>query len=74
MGVLNINMGDMGSYVLNQQPPNQQIWFSSPISGPKRFEYNEASKNWIGTKDGKVLEEILKEEIFSLAGIDIEFQ
>lgn len=28
-----------GTYVLNKQPPNQQIWISSPISGPCRFGY-----------------------------------
>lgn len=25
--------------MLNKQPPNQQIWISSPISGPSRFGY-----------------------------------
>lgn len=29
----------MGIYVLNKQPPNRQIWLSSPISGPKRYDY-----------------------------------
>lgn len=28
-----------GTYVLNKQPPNQQIWISSPISGPKRYDW-----------------------------------
>ena len=28
-----------GTYVINKQPPNKQIWLSSPISGPKRFDY-----------------------------------
>jgi frataxin len=28
-----------GVYVLNKQPPNKQIWLSSPISGPKRFDF-----------------------------------
>jgi frataxin len=25
-------MGDKGTYVINKQPPNKQIWLSSPIS------------------------------------------
>jgi frataxin len=25
--------------VINKQPPNKQIWLSSPISGPKRFDW-----------------------------------
>ena len=31
-------------YVLNKQTPNKQIWLSSPISGPSRFEYQEDGK------------------------------
>ena len=28
-----------GTYVLNKQPPNRQIWLSSPVSGPKRYDW-----------------------------------
>ncbi|ERF70510.1 hypothetical protein EPUS_07367 [Endocarpon pusillum Z07020] len=28
-----------GTYVLNKQPPNRQIWISSPMSGPKRYDW-----------------------------------
>lgn len=28
-------------YVLNKQTPNKQIWLSSPISGPSRFEQSD---------------------------------
>lgn len=28
-----------GTYILNKQPPNKQIWLSSPVSGPKRFDW-----------------------------------
>ena len=38
-GVLTISLGrERGTYVLNKQAPNKQIWWSSPISGPHRFE------------------------------------
>lgn len=30
--------------MLNKQPPNKQIWLSSPISGPKRYDYVGASE------------------------------
>lgn len=30
-GVLTIHLGDRGTYVINKQPPNKQIWLSSPI-------------------------------------------
>ena len=38
-GVLTIALGDNGTWVLNKQTPNKQIWWSSPISG------NESSIN-----------------------------
>ncbi|EXJ93577.1 hypothetical protein A1O1_01969 [Capronia coronata CBS 617.96] len=38
-GVLTITHPANGTYVINKQPPNKQIWLSSPISGPKRFDW-----------------------------------
>jgi frataxin len=38
-GVLTITHPQHGTYVLNKQPPNRQIWLSSPISGPKRYDW-----------------------------------
>nr|XP_056706374.1 frataxin, mitochondrial-like [Euleptes europaea] len=35
-GVLTVKLGgNMGTYVINKQTPNKQIWLSSPTSGPK---------------------------------------
>lgn len=28
--MLTLNLGDKGTYVINKQPPNKQIWLSSP--------------------------------------------
>ena len=36
---MTIELSGKGSYVLNKQPPNKQIWLSSPVSGPKRFDW-----------------------------------
>ncbi|RVX68409.1 hypothetical protein B0A52_07409 [Exophiala mesophila] len=38
-GVLTISHTDRGSWVINKQPPNKQIWLSSPESGPKRYDW-----------------------------------
>ena len=46
-GVLTIDMTDGRSYVLNKQTPNLQVWLSSPISGPQRFEYALDSDLWL---------------------------
>ncbi|KIX09091.1 iron donor protein CyaY [Rhinocladiella mackenziei CBS 650.93] len=38
-GVLTITHPKSGTYVINKQPPNKQIWLSSPVSGPKRYDW-----------------------------------
>ncbi len=49
-GVLTIYLPPHGTYVINKQTPNQQIWWSSPISGPKRYEYDERRKRWVNSR------------------------
>ena len=66
-GVLTVQLGDVhGTYVLNKQRPNQQIWFSSPTSGPKRFEYNFEKCRWVSTRDGEDLVELLMHELLEI--------
>ena len=38
-GVLTVQLPDVGTYVINKQTPNRQIWLSSPKSGPARFDF-----------------------------------
>uniref|UniRef100_A0A9L0SJB6 Frataxin, mitochondrial n=1 Tax=Equus caballus TaxID=9796 RepID=A0A9L0SJB6_HORSE len=61
-GVLTIKMGgDLGTYVINKQTPNKQIWLSSPSSGPKRYDWT--GKNWVYSHDGVSLHELLAAEL-----------
>lgn len=73
-GVMTINVADKGTYVINKQPPNKQIWLSSPISGPKRYDWciigegqgekeGTGSGNWIYTRDGVSLNDLILEEL-----------
>jgi len=62
-GVLTLVLPPHGTWVINKQTPNQQIWWSSPLSGPKRFEYDEKDKVWFSTKDGLSLGPLLVQEI-----------
>ncbi|KAF0695893.1 Aste57867_13307 [Aphanomyces stellatus] len=69
-GVLTVNLGEDGTWVLNKQGPNKQIWWSSPISGPKRFEYDARLKKWFNTREkDQELVELLSIEIEELTGI-----
>lgn len=77
-GVLTLDLGpEVGTYVINKQPPNKQIWLSSPKTGPKRYDYvilgegqhekqDTATGDWVYLRDGTTLNDLLKSEI----GID----
>ncbi|CAR25545.1 hypothetical protein ZYGR_0A01090 [Zygosaccharomyces rouxii] len=60
-GVMQLELGGIGSYVINKQPPNKQIWLASPVSGPNRFDFYK--NEWISLRDGSKLLDILNEEI-----------
>ncbi|KAG8832847.1 Mitochondrial chaperone Frataxin [Serendipita sp. 400] len=62
-GVLTLKLGETGTYVINKQPPNKQIWLSSPISGPKRYDYNTDSGKWMYTRDSQSLGQLLEQEL-----------
>ncbi|XP_061484635.1 frataxin, mitochondrial isoform X2 [Rhineura floridana] len=64
-GVLTVKLGgSMGTYVINKQTPNKQIWLSSPTSGPKRYDW--IGKTWVYSHDRVSLHELLATE-FSVA-------
>ena len=44
-----------GTYVINKQSPNRQIWLSSPISGPSRFDFDLETETWIYKHTGQSL-------------------
>lgn len=72
-GILTITIPSNGVYIINKQTPNKQIWLSSPISGPKRYDYiissesqikkeNASHGEWVYIRDGKTLSNLLAEE------------
>lgn len=73
-GVLTLNFPRNGTYVINKQPPNRQIWLSSPLSGPKRYDFVIVSEgqdakegtgagDWIYLRDGSSLNDLLIKEL-----------
>ncbi|XP_028399149.1 frataxin, mitochondrial-like [Dendronephthya gigantea] len=72
-GVLTVKLGgNKGTYVINKQTPNRQIWLSSPTSGPKRYDFTE-SDGWIYRHNGISLHELLTEEISDVIGQSVSF-
>ncbi|EJP62505.1 frataxin-like protein [Beauveria bassiana ARSEF 2860] len=77
-GVMTITHSDKGTYVINKQPPNKQIWLSSPLSGPKRYDWcvvgegqtdkeGTGQGRWIYGRDGSSLNDLILEEL----GVDL---
>ncbi len=68
-GVLTLKLGSKGTFVLNKQAPNQQIWWSSPLSGPRRYAWSGSA--WLSTRDGHELEGALEAELLKLTGLPV---
>ncbi|WVZ07832.1 hypothetical protein V8G54_021178 [Vigna mungo] len=64
--VLTVKLGDLGTYVLNKQTPNRQLWLSSPLSGPSRFDWDQDTKVWIYRRNKTSLYKILEGELEQL--------
>ncbi|KAI1471747.1 Frataxin, partial [Daldinia caldariorum] len=72
-GVMTVKIPNVGTYVINKQPPNKQIWLSSPVSGPKRYDYvrsAEGKGEWVYYRDGSTLTELLLKE----TGVTVEVE
>eukprot|EP00531_Pseudo-nitzschia_arenysensis_P011453 CAMPEP_0116156452 /NCGR_PEP_ID=MMETSP0329-20121206/22841_1 /TAXON_ID=697910 /ORGANISM="Pseudo-nitzschia arenysensis, Strain B593" /LENGTH=211 /DNA_ID=CAMNT_0003653539 /DNA_START=56 /DNA_END=691 /DNA_ORIENTATION=+ len=78
-GVLNMSFPPHGTWVLNKQTPNRQIWWSSPISGPRRYEFDPESSEWVYTRSGEsgsgseeTLSKAITEEFQEIYGIELD--
>ena len=76
--MLEIAVKDKGTWVVNKQRPNKQLWLSSPISGPKRYDWvrrgegqdckqDTGTAGWTYLRDGTTLRAIIREEL----GVDV---
>ncbi|KAL9285550.1 Frataxin [Arabidopsis thaliana] len=70
--VLTLKLGSLGTYVLNKQTPNRQIWMSSPVSGPSRFDWDRDANAWIYRRTEAKLHKLLEEELANLCGEPIQ--
>lgn len=78
-GVLTLSLPPHGTWVINKQTPNRQLWWSSPISGPRRYEYEDG--HWVYTRsmdsggareESSTLGAALAHEIKELYNVDLE--
>mmetsp|Transcript_984 Transcript_984/g.1070 ORF Transcript_984/g.1070 Transcript_984/m.1070 type:complete len:166 (-) Transcript_984:176-673(-) len=86
-GVLTIDT-TKGSFVLNKQAPNVQLWLSSPISGPHHYDMHAASLGddaacgqhaaihnvrWHSDRDHHCLQQKLSDELSSVLGKPLQW-
>ncbi|TBU06399.1 frataxin [Hamiltosporidium magnivora] len=62
--VITYKVSGIGDYVFNKQPPLQQLWVSSPLSGPSHFECKD--KQFIENKSKEEITGFIKKEIESI--------
>lgn len=71
-GVVTLHLGaGLGTFVINKQSPNRQLWWSSPVSGPKRFYYAESGQ-WLNTRDDEPMLALLAAELNALVGVQLD--
>merc|ERR1712232_1246413 len=60
------------TWVVNKQAPSRQLWWSSPLSGPNRCDFEEGRWAFTRTEEGSfqgwTLEEVLLREIEAVLG------
>jgi frataxin len=79
-GILEVSTSK-GVYVFNKQPPNKQIWLSSPESGPMRFDWVVTGESlnqkegggkgdWVYLREGISLTDLVRKELGVELGVD----
>lgn len=71
--MLNVVVGSRGTFVLNKQAPNLQLWLSSPVSGPLRYYYAWDAVGWLNQRDDHELLELLASDFEELCGRRLDF-
>lgn len=73
-GVLELGVHDgTHRFVLNKQAPNRQLWLSSPLRGPLRYDFDGASAAWLNNRDSHSLLASLAADIEQVAGQPVSF-
>lgn len=71
-GVMTLAVPPNGTYVINKQPPNKQIWLSSPLSGPKRYDL--IGGKWITLRDNSSLTDLMEQEVSEALETEFKFE
>ena len=73
-GVLEIRVKNVGTYVLNKQAPKEELWMSSPISGPSQFAMCIEDEHVVWRIGNRELTSLLESEVSESLSEDITIQ
>jgi len=60
--ILSVRSRKFGVWVLNKHSVTRQIWLSSPLSGPNKYNYHSDTATWLGERDQHRLHDRLAKE------------
>ena len=63
--LIKITFLDGKIFIVNRQVPAREIWYSSPISGPTHYRFDEKDQKWIN-KQNKEFYEVFDKDMDSL--------
>src|SRR5262245_17163469 len=66
-GILQVELPDGGTYVINKHAPNREIWLSSPKSGAWHFASGDGAA-WRSTRGTEELTALLAAELGAASG------
>jgi frataxin len=76
-GILQIELPDGGTYVVNKHAPNREIWVSSPKSGAWHFAAVEGGPDdgaWRSTRGTEELTALLAGELAAASGRAVQLE
>ena len=68
-GVLTVEFDNDTTMVFSRQPPTQQLWLAAR-SGGFHFAYDEAARDWRGTRDGELFRPFVVQQMRTQGDID----
>lgn len=75
-GVLSVAVAGHGTWVVNKQAPSRQLWWSSPLSGPLRFDLvsndDPEARVWHNGRRDVELNALLRTEMDATLGVEVE--
>lgn len=71
--ILTIENENDVTFLLNKHAPLRQLWLSSPVSGASHYDYEPETGNWVCTRGGGSLDNVLSTDLHVLTGHTIVF-